>query len=275
MGIPADQMMAMLQGAYEPEPADQDRINALRRQQALGVLGQMGGANVGQFGQALYSGAGGELEQMAEQRQAASGQTGKRLDLAMKMMDYNEKVREAQMAAGVGEYDYSKPPPDFGKLSEQQQKQYKFGKESAQAIGKMVKQGDFEPNLADRQFLMSGGEGVLGTAAAYAASPEGRSYMNAARNAVANIVYGKSGAQVTESEWQRAVPVYVPMPWDSPEERRQKITNLKNQALTMAEVTGPASKWLRGYMEHQWDVAPAKAAEQPQGTTPDDAIKLD
>jgi hypothetical protein len=102
MSVPPD-IMQLIQGANEPEPLDQDRINALRRQQALGVLGQMGGANVGQFGQAMYTGAQNEMEQMREQQQAALQQEGRGLDLATKYLGLQKAQAEI---AGMGDEEW-------------------------------------------------------------------------------------------------------------------------------------------------------------------------
>jgi hypothetical protein len=238
MGIPADQMMAMLQGAYEPEPADQDRINALRRQQALGVLGQMGGANVGQFGQALYSGAGGELEQMAEQRQAASGQMGKRLDLAMKMMDYNEKVQEQAALQGAG-LDGS-GIPDLGDLKEFQGKSLTYARKGASPLGNlrtMLDEG-YEPNIRDKALFETGGVGMMGNLAGVMSTDEGSQYVANAKELLAAILRRESGAAITADEWASYAQQYIPMPWDPPELRRQKLRHAEDQLMSNAYVAG-------------------------------------
>lgn len=74
-----------------------------------------------------------------------------------------------------------------------------------------------------------------------AASEPGSRYYNAARNLVAALLRKESGAAISNDEWKQFTGLYVPMPWDSPEARANKLKFLDLAEQSLAAEAGPSA----------------------------------
>ena len=69
MSVPPETMeQQLLQGLFQQEPDNEDRLRALRRQGAIGTLATMGGANLAPMGQGMVQSAASERKDMDTQR---------------------------------------------------------------------------------------------------------------------------------------------------------------------------------------------------------------
>jgi hypothetical protein len=75
-----------------------------------------------------------------------------------------------------------------------------------------------------------------------AASEQGGRYFNAARNLVAALLRKESGAAISNDEWKQFTGLYVPMPWDSPEARSNKLRMLDLMQKSMEAAAGPSAQ---------------------------------
>jgi hypothetical protein len=75
-----------------------------------------------------------------------------------------------------------------------------------------------------------------------AASEPGSRYFNAARNLVAALLRKESGAAISNDEWKQFTGLYIPMPWDSPEARDNKLKLLDLMEKSMAAAAGPSAQ---------------------------------
>jgi hypothetical protein len=79
-----------------------------------------------------------------------------------------------------------------------------------------------------------------GMTTSWLASSQGQTYLSAAREYVASVGYGKSGANLTETEWENGRQTYIPMPGDSKERLAFKAKARAKGLEGMYTQAGPA-----------------------------------
>jgi len=250
-----------------------ERINALRRQQALGVLGQMGGANVGQFGQALSSDAAGQMDQMREDEQLQYAKQQQGLDNALKVYELQSKMgpdwvikadpvhggliavdknnidnqRRISMpgAAGAGGV---LPGEDLGLVagtgkpsSEQERTGYNMDRLTG-ALGdidyaiQMGGEGVVSPNVLESVLREKGYSGL-----ANAVSDEWRQVAHAAwADSLDALLWLSTGAAYNEEQKQTIKEAAIPGWNDSPELLEFKLNRLMRAIMAGARRTGRA-----------------------------------
>lgn len=77
-----------------------------------------------------------------------------------------------------------------------------------------------------------------------AATDQGRQYYTAARNLIAALLRKESGAAITKDEWEQLGPLYIPMPYDDPTTRQNKIKMLDAMEQSAVSEAGPAGAGL-------------------------------
>lgn len=137
------------------------------------------------------------------------------------------------------------------KLTEAQGNAVSFGiraTEAAKAIDSMMlpnqKTGkaDYDPTgLGAAKDMSTAG----GTFTNWMASKQGQKYMNNSRNFVAAVLRKESGAQIANTEWEWAVPLYIPIPGDGPDVLAQKAENRKQAIAGLNAQAGPGTQQIK------------------------------
>jgi hypothetical protein len=103
-----------------------------------------------------------------------------------------------------------------------------------------------------------------GMTTSWLASPEGQTYLTAAREFVASVAYGKSGASLTETEWENGRQTYIPMPGDSKERREFKASARARGMQGMHIQAGPADPSAHAGAEGGARPAPPAGGADPE-----------
>jgi hypothetical protein len=281
-----------------PEPEPDISNEQLRRQQMMGGLGMLSGVQgVGRLGRTMYADAARQLQErqdpdrplanalkqvqlargLKELGTASSDWTIKADPVGGGFIRFNKRTGAVEPVEGyapgygaraaAGAEGYGAVP----KMNESQAKAFRFGKMAIPGLQRMMtgleglEQSGLS-GLAGRQFVETRGGGVMGGLSAAMTDPALRAYLTNAMDAVANIVYSKSGAQVTDSEWKTAITTYIPMPWDTDAEKQDKVRRVQQAALTTAQSAGPGGQILVAEMLEAFG-AP-EFPQQPGGGAP-------
>jgi hypothetical protein len=259
-----------------PEPEPDISNEQLRRQQMMGGLGMLSGVQgVGRLGRTMYADAARQLQERQDPDRPLANAL-KQVQLARGLKDlgtassdwtikadpvgggfirFNKRTGAVEPVEGfapgsgaraaAGAEGYGAVP----KMNESQAKAFRFGKMAIPGIQRMMtgleglEQSGLS-GLAGRQFVETRGGGAMCALSAAMTDPALRAYLTNAMDAVANIVYSKSGAQVTDSEWKTAITTYIPMPWDTDAEKQDKVRRVQQAALTTAQSAGPGGQIL-------------------------------
>jgi hypothetical protein len=272
-------LLGQLAGQDEMDPETQARLRSLRRQQALGVLGQMGGQNVGRFGQALYSGAGQEMKNIKEQQ-------GNQLDRLSKAVAVTKGIKDitADPMAGKAQWEIKADPitggfikvnkftgkvmpvegyepgagqeqmmqygPNVSKLTEKQVAALNAGRRIIENFPVMenLLQGGYDPGRMDMLWQKYQGNTPAEFVFSQVASDQGKEFYNAGRDILAAILRKESGAAITADEWTQFAPLWLPWPGDSPQQRKNKMARIRTQLLGATVEAGPSGgNWLKWY----------------------------
>jgi hypothetical protein len=182
---------------------------------------------------------------------------------------YNRKTGEVRRdggpAAGNGPHT-----PTF--KSEDQSKSFSFTERIREAR-KQMDQAGYPQGIAGRKdaAAMGAQSGPISSLVPQeAASEPGSRYFNASRNLVAALLRKESGAAISNDEWKQFTGLYIPMPWDSPEAKQNKLRLLDIMEKSMAAASGPSANayWAQSGSVQTPGTPPLGSSPAAPGTPP-------
>jgi hypothetical protein len=154
------------------------------------------------------------------------------------IMMYDKRTGERVMAkdsAGAGP-----ATPSVGKLTDTQAKSFEAAQRLMQTMP-IIRGG---PPTGSRGRVDAWATGATpNTVASWTpremASDEGQRYFAAGRNAIAALLRKESGAAIGHEEWAGLGPEYIPMPYDTPQVKQDKLDRLDAQLESLIIQAGP------------------------------------
>lgn len=144
---------------------------------------------------------------------------------------------------------FSGVPANTKPLSEAQSKNYlgTVGMAESLPIMERLTAKGYVPDMAD---TLAGGtdlKGIAGTVQDYiprsAASPEGREFFNAGGKIIVSILRPESGGAVTEDEWTKYGPLWLPWRGDTPADVARKMASLRVRMDAMGTQSGILARY--------------------------------
>ena len=268
MSVPPETMeQQLLQGLFQQEPDNEDRLRALRRQGAIGTLATLGGANLAPMGQGMVQSAASERKDMDAQRNKGLARSVAQIQGLKGLKDlqaqdetewqikadpvgggfvrFNPRSGEVQAVEGYGPgsslQGTSGQGPQVGKLTEKQAAALNAGRRIASNLPILneVMQSGYDPSRIDATWQKFQGSSFAEMPLSMVASDDGKRFYTAGRDILAAILRKESGAAITADEWTQFAPLWLPWPGDTPKQREEKMTRLSNQMESAAIEAGP------------------------------------
>jgi len=180
---------------------------------------------------------------------------------------YNRKTGAARPMGPQGPAPGAPPRlPTF--KNEDQSKSFSFAERMREARRQMLEAG-YPSGMEGRKdaAAMGAQSGPISSLVPQeAASEPGSRYFNAARNLVAALLRKESGAAISNDEWKQFTGLYIPMPWDSPEARDNKLKLLDLMERSMTAAAGPSA-------QKYWEGAHPSPATPTPSPTPQATVR--
>ena len=275
MSVPNNQMQAWLaqQMQQAPDPGQAQRVNALRGQQALGILGTMGGKNLAPMGRNMYTGATGEIKDIRDRGDKSLGRTLKTLQAQKLAKDLDAPLKQQKRftivgdgqggavmldtfsgettpvaGAGMGPGEPIKPwnPGDPfeipSTMKESEGKAYFQAATAATAFNDLVKlfASGYSPGIVSDTMYRTGGGGWGGRAAALASDSDDQQYVSFGMKVAESILRAQTGAAAPEQEVRAYAMMHLPQWYEEKEVQQKKINDLKLTIKHLAARAGPS-----------------------------------
>lgn len=306
MSVPPETMeQQLLQGLFQQEPDNEDRLRALRRQSAIGTLATMGGANLAPMGQGMVRSAEAERRGMDTQRNkglarsvaqiqglkglkdltadpmAGQAQWATIADPRGGFLQYNKYTGETRPVegyapgGGVGgedvDFNPNAPIPGFD-LKEAQGKGFNLGLSAAQSfkeIEQLIEEG-YSPGPIVNQMYKTGSSGLIGTPAALMSDERDQQFSVSGLKLADAILRYRTGAAAPEHEVRTYAIQVLPQYYESEAVQRKKIEDLKPVIRGMGAVGGPEpeaylNKAFDYYLDKGWQRGQQQQGQQQTG----------